>query len=264
MAQAAVRNPWQVTLHVWYALFLRELTARVTADRVAWLWLLLEPIAHVLIMAGLRTLIGRIRLIPGADFIPWLIVGITTFFLFRNLMTRGMSAIDANRALFAYRQVRPADTVLVRCALEGMLSTTVILIMVVLLNLLNYEILPHDPLSVMGYWMLMWAFGIGIALIFSVVVTVFPESKKFISMLTMPLYLLSGVMIPIQYFPTEVRYYLMFNPLVHILEFVRAGFFEAYRTVDGISLLYATWWSLGALALGLLMHVRYKFRLMAQ
>ena len=39
MAQAAVRNPWQVTLHVWYALFLRELTARVTADRVAWLCL---------------------------------------------------------------------------------------------------------------------------------------------------------------------------------------------------------------------------------
>lgn len=264
MTQVVVRSPWQVTIHVWYALFMREISARITSDRVAWLWLLLEPIAHVLIMVGVRALLGRIRVVAGAEFFPWLVVGITAFIMFRNQMNRGMSAISANQALFAYRQVKPADTVLVRCALEGLLSTVVMLLMILVFTLLDQEIIPHDPLAVMGYWIVLWAFGIGVALICSVAATVLPEIKKFINMASLPLYFLSGVMIPVQYFPHELRHYLMYNPLVHLLELLRSAFFPIYQPVDGTSLLYATWWSLGALALGLLLHVRYKFRLMAQ
>lgn len=65
--QSAKRTPWQITIGVWQALFLREAVARISADRVAWLWLLAEPIAHVALLVGVRTLIGRIRIIPGAE-----------------------------------------------------------------------------------------------------------------------------------------------------------------------------------------------------
>lgn len=264
MATRPVRTPWQVTVHVWYALFLREAMARVTADRVAWLWLLAEPIAHVLLMVWIRTLLGRIRLIPGADFVPWLVVGITAFILFRNQMNRGMNAISANRAMFAYRQVKPVDTVLARCTLEGVLSTMVLMLMVLIFTLLDQDILPHHPLAVAGYWLLFWGFGLGVGLICSVAVTVLPEVQRFISMLSFPLYFLSGVIFPVQYFPHEIRHYLLYNPLVHMLELVRGSFFETYRMVEGVSLLYPAGWTLGALFLGLLLHVRFKYRLMAQ
>nr|WP_284048141.1 ABC transporter permease [Marinobacter sp. ATCH36] len=245
-------------------MFLREAMARVTADRIAWFWLLAEPIAHVLLLVGVRTMIGRVRIIPGAEFIPWLVVGVTSFILFRNQMTKGMHAISANRALFAYRQVHPADTVLVRSGLEGTLSSIVMIILVCVFTLLGQDIIPVDPMKVMGFWVLIWLFGMGTGLISSVLVTVLPESQKFLSMIMLPLYFLSGVMIPIQYFPHGIREYLMYNPLVHAIEFVRSGFFEGYRMVDGVSVLYLGYWVVGALLLGLLLQVRFKSRLMSE
>jgi len=264
MAEVLVRNPWRVTAHVWHALFMREALARVTADRIAWFWLMAEPIAHVMLLVWVRTLIGHARLIPGADFVPWLVVGVTTFILFRNQMNRGMNAISANRALFAYRQVHPADTLFVRSGLEGVLSTIVMLVLIIVFTLLGQNLIPNNSLYVIGLWCMVWLFGLGAGLVFSVVVTVLPELQKFISMIMFPLYFLSGIIIPVQYFPQDIRYYLLFNPVLHLIENIRFGFFEGYRLVDGVNLLYPTWWILGALVLGLLLQVRYKFRLLAQ
>ncbi len=264
MAYINARSPWQVTAHVWHALFLREAMARVTADRIAWFWLLAEPVAHVLLLVGIRTMIGRMRIIPGADFIPWLVVGVTGFILFRNQVNKGMNAISANRALFAYRQVHPADTVLVRSGLEGTLSTIVLIVLVSVFALLGQDIIPIDPLKVIILWMLVWLVGVGWGLVCSVLVTVLPESQKFISMIMFPLYFLSGVMIPIQYFPHGIREYLLYNPMVHAIEFLRAGFFEGYRVVDGLSMIYLGYWVVGGLLVGLLLQVRFKARLMSE
>ena len=50
----------------------------------------------------------------------WLAIGLTVdigmlaYFMFQRTATQVMNAISANQALFAYRQVKPADTVLVR------------------------------------------------------------------------------------------------------------------------------------------------------
>lgn len=264
MSSLVTRNSWKISYHVWQALFLREAVARISADRVAWLWLLAEPIAHVALMVWIRTLIGRIRLVPGADFIPWLVLGITLFIMFRNQMTRGMEAINANRGLFAYRQVHPADTVLVRCFLEGVLSTIVIILMIFGFTLLGHNVIPFHPLHALSIWGLVLAFGTGIALVFSVVATTLPEATKFIRMIMFPLYFLSGVMLPVQYFPHELQQYLLYNPMLHAVELFRLGFFENYRPVNGISLLYLSYWVWGSLCFGLLLQVRYKVRLMAQ
>ena len=264
MSTLVPRNPWIVSYHVWQALFLREAVARISADRIAWLWLLAEPIAHVALLVWIRTLIGRVRLVPGADFVPWLVVGITLFIMFRNQMNRGMEAINANRGLFAYRQVHPVDTVLVRCFLEAMLSSIVMLLLIVGFNLVGYTLVPVEPLHGLYIWVLVLVFGTGIALIFSVVATTLPEAARFVRMLMFPLYFLSGIMIPVQYFPHDLQQYLIYNPVLHAVELFRLGFFENYRPVNGLSVLYLNYWVWGSLFFGLLLQVRFKIRLMAQ
>lgn len=264
MNTLANRNSWKISYHVWQALLLREAVARISADRVAWLWLLAEPIAHVLLMVWVRTLIGRLRIIVGAEFIPWLVLGITLFIMFRNQMNRGMEAINANRGLFAYRQVHPVDTVLVRCFLEAVLSTVVIIIMIAGFALLGYHIIPFHPLHAVGVWLLVVLFGTGAGLVLSVVATTLPESAKFVRMIMFPLYFLSGIMIPVQYFPHELQQYLIYNPMLHAVELFRLGFFENYPPVNGVSALYLNYWAWGSICFGLLLHIRYKIRLTAQ
>lgn len=264
MTTLGTRTPLRITLNVWEGLFLREAVARLSADRIAWVWLLAEPIAHVALLVWVRTLMGRVRIIPGAEFIPWLIIGITLFILFRNQVNRGMEAVNANKALFAYRQVLPVDTVLIRCMLEGVLSSLVVLIMLLGLSMLGYSMTPDHPLLALLVWGTVLSFGIGIALIFSTVVTMAPEASKFIRMAMFPLYFLSGVMIPVQYFPHDLQQYLLYNPMLHGVELIRLGYFENYRAVNGISYVYLLWWTTISLGLGFLLHVRFRSRLIAK
>lgn len=258
------RSSLQVTLHVWYALFMREAMARMTGDRFGWTWMLLEPIAHIMIMISVREFMGRIRFIPGADFIPFLIVGIMGFFVFRDAVTRSMSAINANTGLFAYRQVHPVDTVIVRAALEGALKAVVFLILICGAAFIGMNIIPHDPLRIVAGWFTLWCLGLGLGLIFSIVVTLVQETEKVIKMIMFPLYFLSGVIIPVQFMPHSVQQVLIYNPILHAIESMRFGFFSSYRSVHGIELMYPLAIALSLILLGLMLHIRLKTKLMAR
>jgi capsular polysaccharide transport system permease protein len=53
------------------------------------------------------------------------------------------------------------------------------------------------------------------------------------------------------------------NPILHGIELLRAGFFEAYDPVRGVSTIYLWLWILGMLVLGLTLHMRFELRLKA-
>lgn len=260
----ATRSPWQVTLDVWRAMFLREIVSRISADRLGWVWLLVEPILHIALFVGIRQLMGRIRFVPGAEFVPWFVVGMMGFFLFRQAITRSMGAINGNQALFAYRQVQPLDAVLVRCFIEGLLKTLVLLLIVGAATLLEYDILPYNLLGVIAVWFSIWLLGTSIGIVLSVLNTIMPETDKVVSLIMMPLYFLSGVMMPVQFLPQGLHPYLLKNPITHGIESLRQQFFEHYHTIAGVDLLYMLQWTLSALFLGLLLHLRYRIRLIAK
>jgi len=263
-ANTGARTPWQVTRSVWYAMFMREAISRTMADRMGWFWMIFEPAAFTLIMVAIRGFIRGDRLIVGADFIPWMIVGLMGFFLVREGMFRGLGAVSANSALFAYRQVQPVDPVLVRNFLEGMLRTFIFLLFIGGGVLLGLDLNPDNAIYAMAAWFSLWCLGLGAGLVVSVAGTLVPEVGKVVHMLSMPLLILSGVIFPLNHLPHWLLSYLMYNPIVHGLEALRLGFFDGYKVVHGTSMTYFWLFTLSTIALGLLMHVRYGERLKAK
>ena len=75
---ATVRSAVGVTLSVWKALFLREAVHRLFNRRAAWVWLLLEPIVHIVFLMFLFAVV-RLRSIGGIDTALWLMVGMLAF-----------------------------------------------------------------------------------------------------------------------------------------------------------------------------------------
>jgi capsular polysaccharide transport system permease protein len=259
------RTPWQVTRSVWFAMFMREAVSRTMADRMGWFWMIFEPVAFVAIMVGIRAMISHSdALIMGADFIPWMVVGLMGFFLVRDGMMRGLGAIKANQALFAYRQVQPVDPVLVRNFLEGMLHTVVFGIFIAGGLLLGMKMFPDNLIHAMHGWVALWFLGLGLGLVVSVICTLIPELAKVIQMLSLPLMIMSGGILPLHILPHYVLDYLMLNPIAHGIELLRHDFFEPYRMVEGSSNLYLWTITLALIALGLLLHIRFKERLKAQ
>ena len=258
------RPSFAVTCSVWYAMFMREAISRTMADRMGWFWMLAEPMAFTLIMVEIRSFIASGRLIPGAPFIPWMVVGLMGFFLVREGMMRSLGAINANQALFAYRQVQPIDPVLVRNFLEGMLRTLVFMLFIVGAMMLDVELFPDHVLLAIFGWLSLWALGLGLGLIVSVLGTLVSEVAILIRMINLPLLILSGVVFPLNHLPHWMLEYLMLNPIVHGLEMLRHAFFDTYRVVHGTSMTYFWLWALASMALGLILHVRFRDRLKAQ
>ena len=259
------RTPWQVTRSVWHALFMREAVARTSADRFAWFWMLVEPVAYVAIMVSIRTVVmGKERSIFGAEFVPWLIVGLFGFFVFRENMMRSIGAVDANKGLFAYRQVLPLDTVLVRCYLEGVLRSFIFLLFIVAGVWLEMGMMPSDSLAAILAWIAMWMLGLSSGLILSAVATLIPEVGRIFRMISLPLMLMSGVIFPLNFLPYEIQQYLLWNPVVHGLELLRQSFFPMYHIMSGVSLLYLCHWILAMMVIGLALQLKYAQRLKAQ
>jgi capsular polysaccharide transport system permease protein len=259
-AARSVRSPLALTLDVWKALLLREALYRVSQDRMAWAWLLLEPIAQVALLVWVFTSLNHV-VIAGADTAVFVAVGVLGFFVPRNILLRSLDAISQNATLFAYRQVKPVDTVLVRAALEGFLELFIFLVIFAALGLLGHTVVPADPARAIEALAVLWLLGSGLGLAASVAGKMIPEVSRVIRVLINPVYFLSSVFYPTALLPHFAREALLFNPLVHGIEALRAGFAPTYRVPPGIDLGYPLAVALALIFLGLAMHVCFQAEL---
>jgi len=257
------RTSTHIAFSVWKALFLREAVSRISTGRAAWLWLLVEPVVHVVFLLFVFITI-RMRTVGGIETAVWLLAGMLAFLMFRRTASRTQNAVSANQGLFAYRQVRPIDTVLVRAALEGFLMMMVALILFNGAALFGVDVLPDDPLAVLEAFFGRWLVGVGFGLMASVGGELIPELNKLLGFIMMPMYLISGVIFPIASVPQPYREWLMLNPVVHGIEAARLGFATYYHAVPELSIAYVYSFALVAVFLGLALHVRYQTRLIAR
>lgn len=255
-------SPFTTTLHVWQALFLRETLDRLFGNRGAWAWLVVEPAMHMLFISFVWAVIRK-RNMGGVSVVIWIIVGMLAFFLFRRTGVQTMHALDCNKAFFAFRQVRPFDVALVRASVEFFSMCLITAFILSCAALAGQDVIPTDSLKVLLAVAGLWLFGLGYGLVTSVCMRLVPDSGHIFQILMMPLYLVSGVIMPITIVPVPYRDWLLWNPLVHGIESVRLGFFTSYHTVNvDIGYLYA--WALCSIALGMALYRALETRLVTQ
>lgn len=260
---ATQRTPLQITLSVWKALLLREALTRLFQRRASWFWLVAEPLAHIAIMSFLFTVI-RQRTVGNMDSELWLMLGLVGFFSFRRTAMQGGQGISSNKSLFVYRQITPVDAVLVRAAIEMLVMVVVAIIAFIALGMIGINIVPHDPIGALVGLAGVWFFGLGFGLVLSVAAELVPEFGSIIRMLMRPLYLMSGVILPLSAIPEPYQSYLMYNPIANGLEAIRSAFSELYHEVPSTSLGYLYFSALCLLVLGLLGHRRFRREIIAK
>ena len=259
----STRSSLNIMLSVWKALFLREALGRLFSARAAWFWQLANPVFHVAYLLFIFTM-GRIHSVGGFDTALWIVAGLQAFFMFDRTATQVGHAISANQALFAYRQVKPVDTTLVRALLEGLLVLVVTVILLVGLAMFGHPVLPADPLAVIEAFFGLWLLGIGLGLITSVAAHLIPELDRIVNLIMMPMYLISGVMFPLSAIPSPYREWLLLNPVSHGLEAARLGFAPYYHAVPELSIAYLYACAVVMIFVGLALHRRFAQRLLTQ
>lgn len=246
------RSGFEVQKAAVHALFLRELKTRFGKYRLGYLWAILEPAAHMLILLLIFGFIMH-RTMPDISFPVFLLNGIIPYFIFSNIATRSIDAIAANQGLFNYRPVKPIDTIISRAILETLIYVIVYAILMLIVGLCGEEFSINQFVTLVLTWLLLSLFSCGVGLIFMVVGSTFPETEKFLPIILKPLYFISCVMFPLNAVPKDYWPYLLWNPIAHAVELSRISVVAGYQA-QGVSLTYLALCTLITLFIGLALY----------
>ncbi len=232
------RSSFRITKAVIFALVLREMRGRFGRRRFGAFWVFFEPGIQVALIMTIYTFRG-LTVRNGIDFPLFLVSGIIPFYLMRNMALQTMGAVDGNRALFAYKQIKPMDTMFARAIVETAIYAVVYAIFMFILGFFfKFEITLIDPIK----WLMVLSIGLllsfSLGVLFCLLVDVLPEFKTFLRIIFFPIYLLSGVLYPIWIMPREIMDWLLWIPYLHIIDELRMATFPYYPDHYGVNLMY--------------------------
>jgi capsular polysaccharide transport system permease protein len=196
------------------------------------------------------------------EFTVYFVTGLIPYFFFQKLVFRLLDGVDANRGLFNYRQVKPMDALMARAAVEGLLYVVVYSVTLVVLGWGGLEVVPDLPLQVIMVNGLTGVFGASMGLLFAVLGHDRHRLRSTIRLSFLPLYFASGVILRLDLLPQHVVDLLLWNPLIHLVELSRHGFYARYPTPAGVNIYYPFAWTLVSAALGLSLYRVNRLRLL--
>ena len=236
------------------ALQYRELKTRISNVKFGFIGLILQP-TGVLILFLIIFGIIRQRGVGDLDpkFAPiFLLCGIINYTLFFETVIRSLNSIQANQALFFYRQVKPIDTILSRSYVETMIFGIIYILLVIGIFLV-FETFYLDslPALLISYLLLaITSFASGTFLM--IAAHRYEIIRTLVIFLQRPAFLLSGVFFSINDIPARVRPWLSWNPILQAIEISRKAFNKNYYLDSNIvSIKYLFSFSLVSCALAL-------------
>jgi len=255
------RSSFSIFKSVVTALFLREVQTRFGTKKLGYFWAIFDAMLMVLVFAGLKMAIAE-KAMPGVDFPVFLASGFLAFFLWKNIVNRSLSAFSSNVSLFAYKQVKPFDTILARVLLEILVSTMATLVFIAIGFYFEFEIAVQDFNMVIlaVLWLILFGFGFGLM---SAVFAHFYETfGKIIHIMMTPLLFVSALMYTVDSLPTVLRELILYNPLVHFMEMIHGYYFVALDT-KYVDYEYMLYWTLIPLYIGLYFYTKGEQRILS-
>lgn len=237
---------------VQFALILREASNRYGKLKIGYIWAFLEPLLFVAVLSVLFTYVRDLRSGDMPE-ILFYTTGILPFFLFRNIVTQSMTAIQANYQLLAFPQVQVFDLLIARALLELLTYIVVFVVFVSAVHITEINIVKiDDMLVVFQSLILIFLLGLGFGAGMAALIPLFPSIQYLIQgVLLRPLLFISGIFFTIDVIPATIRSWALINPLLHLIEWFRSGFFTEFESTY-VDRSYVTAFVLITLFLGLL------------
>lgn len=207
------------------ALLLREMRGR---SRLGYLWAVLSPIFHLILLTALFTAIKHRPAPLGESLALFLATGLLPYKLFTGLSGRTHSAIRGNEPLFAIPVIKPIDPVLARIMLEALTFVCVCFIVFTGLAAMDLGMAPRQPIELACAFFALGLLGTGIGVFNAAVARLFPVWERVYAVLTLPLFITSGIFYVPDLLPQKIRDVLVWNPVLHGVEWFRSGFYDDY------------------------------------
>ena len=214
MSAPATRSAFTIQRDVIYALLLRELASRFGKSRGGFIWVLVEPIAHLVVPVTIFAYI-RARIVPGVEYPVFLVYGFLPFLLFKSICLQIVNGVNSAQGLLSYRQVLLMDVFVAKSMAHTVIQAIVFFIVLSGLALLGYDVLPARPIELAGLLVLTISLAFGLGLVLAAIASLIPDTRAMIVVMFMPLYFISGELFRVsRHQPQYPRAFTVFRNLI--------------------------------------------------
>lgn len=206
---------------------MRDLKVRFSDTRTGYFWAFMEPALHIIVLSGSYYALGK-DTIYHTDPIFFITIGIIPWFIFREGVMGSINVLKEAKGLFDYKQVKPVDAMLAKAMLNALVYICVYLIFMIIYQWMGLDAPLADPLKLLAVVCLLFFLGLGLGIAGSVASALFSDVKRMIKAVVRPFYFISGVFFTIEMIPEGLRKYLLWNPVLHALDFVKDAHIKQY------------------------------------
>ena len=222
------RRPRFAMLRTILALVIREVIASNGRLVGGYLWAIAAPAAGIAFFSIVMMALGMRQPALGNNFPIFFATGMLTFGMAMHAATSVMGAVNQSRHFLAYPRVTILDSVLARL-LYVMLTDLLVFYIVITFILLVWDTrttleMPRILLAVA----MAFSLGLGLGLVNCVLTGLWPIYQKFWSLMSRPLFLISGTIFVAENIPQPWRGWIEWNPLIHVTAQMRTAFYSSY------------------------------------
>lgn len=219
-------NSLKIQKNVIGALLMREIVTRYGRSNLGFLWLFLEPLLVILLVA-LVWGVARRSGSSGISVFEFMISGYPIMMMWRISASRCLGAIDANEGLLFHRNIRVLDVFIARVLLEFAGATISFVLLLVIFYFSGLVAEPYDLLYMVFAWVLMGVFSLGLGATLGVVTSLSELAMRIWKAFSVLLMFSSGAFYFVDALPKAAQNLVLHIPMVHGTEMFRHGYFGA-------------------------------------
>ncbi|MGU3408290.1 ABC transporter permease [Methylobacterium brachiatum] len=237
-------------LHALHALMLRDMRTRFGASLWGYGVVVLWPCVHIFMLIAIYTF-QKLAAPLGDNRALFFATGAVPVLVFQYISREVMKAVVMNRPLTYYPQVKLFDVIFARILVEIVTGFLALLVVATVLLCIGSNPVPFNPFQAMCAYLSAIILGIGIGTINVAIIGFFPGWMIGYALISILLYVSSGVMFLPSFLPDKIYYWMKYNPVLQLAEWMRSVYYP-YAGIE-IDSLYIILCALTSITIGLLL-----------
>ncbi len=219
------------------ALAIRFIVTRYGRENIGFLWVIIEPmLLCVGVMLVWSVLKGGYE--HGVKVVAVVFTGYMPLTLQRHMSGAGIYILRSSKSTLIHRNISYFDNLLVRMFLEFVATSAGAAVIYTILVLVHLVEPAYDFGYILLGWAMMGVIAFGIGCLYAGISEKYEFLEKFIPAFNYLLVPFSGCFFMVEWLPYEARELILYVPLIHAFEVIRAGMFGP-SVVAHYYLLYA-------------------------
>ena len=210
------------------AVLIQDMRSRFGQSHIGYLVAIAWPLSHI----GVITLayLLRVAVAPVGDSPTMFIgTGVVPYILCLYPARVLATVIPQNRQLLNIPLIQPFHLIFGRCILETLNAVIVLALFMSVVSLFDIDILPADTAEAAKAIGATVFLGIGLGVLNVVMCALVGQFFLIFFILVMvALYIFAGVYMPPTAMPENLREYMTYNPLLHLVEWLRSAYYTSY------------------------------------